>query len=244
MKQRPKARLVRARTSINNLTGALSALYAPMATKNIKALPAPEKKKKKKEEYDVSAEPKKKKKKRTELALVDDEDDEPKVSKNKTKMMLKTQFGKGAEKILRMLEQDDTDPAIALLYKRLLMSVVDILPMAELGIRKSKGTRGTYQFVQLISSVRELMVDIQSAQDRGMMGDMLVRSVIQPAFGDLAQDTVQEFSMIAADAKSTMTPEEYERFAPLLRESRARLANRMTFHYRAIQDGVVSYLQR
>lgn len=212
-----------------------------MATKNIKSLPAPEKKKKKKDEYDVSAEPKKKKK-RTELALT--EDDEPKVSKNKTKMMLKTQFGKGAEKILRLLEQDDTDPAIALLYKRLLMSVVDVLPMAEMGIRKSKGTRGTYQFVQLISSIRELMVDIQSAQDRGMMGEMLVRSVVQPAFGDLAQDTVQEFAMIAADAKGTMTQEEYEKFAPLLREARARLANRMTAHYRTMQDGIISYLQR
>lgn len=216
-----------------------------MATKNIKALPAPEKKKKKKEVYDVSAEePKKKKKKRTELAVVDDEDDEPKVSKNKTKMMLKTQFGKGAEKILRMLEQDETDPAIALLYKKLLMSVVDILPMAEMGIRKSKGTRGTYQFVQLISSIRELMVDIQSAQDRGMMGEMLVRSVVQPAFGDLAQDTVLEFSTIAADAKANMTSEEYEKFAPLLRESRARLANRMTAHYRTMQEGIIGYLQR
>ena len=214
-----------------------------MATKNMKALPAPEKKKKKKDSYDVSAEePKKKKKKRTELALAEEED-QPKLSKLKGKA-LRTQFGKGAEKILRLLEQDETDPAIALIYKRLLQSVVDVLPLAEMGIRNSKGVRGVHGFNMLISSLRELMVDVQSAQDRGMMGEMLVRSIVQPAFGDLAQDTVLEFSNIAADAKANMTPEEYEKFAPLLRESRARLANRMTTHYRTMQDGIINYLQK
>lgn len=209
---------------------------------NIKSLPAPEKKKKKKSEVlDVSAKPKKKKK-RTDLALAE-EDEAPRLSKLKGKA-LRTQFGSGAEKILRLLEQDETDPAIALIYKRLLQSVVDVLPLAEMGIRSSKGVRGVHGFNMLISSLRELMVDVQTAQDRGLMGEMLVRSVVQPAFGDLAQDTVQEFSIIAADAKATMTQEEYEKFAPLLREARARLANRMTAHYRVMQDGIIGYLQK
>lgn len=73
---------------------------------------------------------------------------------------------------------------------------------------------------------------------------MLVRSIVQPAFSDLAQDTVLEFSNIAADAKANMTQEEYDKFAPLLREARSRLANRMTTHYRTMQDGIVNYLQR
>lgn len=212
---------------------------------NIKSLPAPEKKKKKKREddsYDVTPVEKKKKKKKTELAVYD-EDDQPKLSKLKGKA-LRTQFGAGTEKILRLLEQDETDPAIALIYKRLLQSVVDVLPLAEMGIRNTKGVRGVHGFNMLISSLRELMVDVQSAQDRGMMGEMLVRSIIQPAFSDLAQDTVQEFSVIAADAKAHMTPEEYDKFAPLLRESRARLANRMTHHYRKMQEGVINYLQK
>lgn len=208
--------------------------------KTVKALPSPEKKN---GILDVSAEkPKKKKKKRTELALAEEEN-EPKLSKLKGKA-LRTQFGKGTEKILRLLEQDETDPAIALIYKRLLQSVVDVLPLAEMGIRNSKGVRGVHGFNMLISSLRELMVDVQSAQDRGMMGEMLVRSIVQPAFGDLAQDTVLEFSNIAADAKAHMSPEDYEKFAPLLRESRSRLANRMTAHYRTMQEGIINYLQK
>lgn len=215
--------------------------------KKVKALPAP-----KSEVYDVSPKKKKrvdddepKKKKRVDheeeraLALIE----KPKLSKLKGKA-LRTQFGQGAEKILALLEQEDTDPAIALIYKRLLQTVVDVLPLAEMGIRHSKGVRGIHGFNMLISSMRELMVDIQQAQDRGMMGEMLVQSVIKPAFGDLAQETVQEFAMIASDAKATMTPEEYEKFAPLLRESRGRLANRMTHHYNVMRTGVVGYLQR
>lgn len=186
--------------------------------------------------------PKKKKKKimSTEVVMIDGE---PKLSKLKGKA-LRTQFGQGAEKILRLLEQDDTDPAVALIYKRLLQSVVDVMPLAEMGIRASKGMRGIHGFNMLISSLRELMVDVQSAQDRGMMGQTLVMSVMQPAFSDLAQDMVQEFSTLAADVKAKFSQEDYEAFLPMLKESRSRIANRMTFHYNIMRDGTIQFLQR
>jgi hypothetical protein len=241
-------------------------------SKQVKALPAPKKKQSDDDDvYDVSGKAKKKKKEASRAAglyeeehppkkkkRVDDDDEQPKKKKREVVeyeeeqprlsrlkgKALRTVFGRGTEKILRLLEQDETDPAIALIYKRLLQSVVDVLPLAEMGIRSSKGIRGVHGFNMLISSLRELMVDIQSAQDRGLMGQMLVQSVIQPALTDLAQETVQEYSMIAADAKSLMSAEEYEKFAALLRESRARLANRMTHHFRVMKDGTIGYLQR
>ena len=230
--------------------------------------------KKKSETLDVSAEDLKKKKKRKDASRAsalyeeehpvqkvkkrrdDDEDrprvrrevapyeeDLPRLSKLKGKA-LRTQFGQGTEKILRLLEQDETDPAIALIYKRLLQSVVDVLPLAEMGIRASKGIRGVHGFNMLISSLRELMVDVQSAQDRGMMGQTLVMSVIQPSFSDLAQDTVQEFATLAADVKGFLSDEDYAKFLPLLKDARSRLANRMSVHYNVMKDGTVSFLQR
>lgn len=219
-------------------------LFAFMDKKKVKALPAPDEPKRKKknseEVIDVSA---KKKKKRLEdshaVALLE----EPKLSKLKGKA-LRTQFGQGAEKILRLLEQDDTDPAIALIYKRLLQSVVDVLPLAEMGIRNTKGIRGVHGFNMLISSLRELMVDVQAAQDRGMMGDMLVQSVLQPAFSDLAQDTVLEYSTLAADLKMLIPQDEHAKLLEIIKESRSRLANRMTSHYRTMKDGTIGYLQR
>jgi hypothetical protein len=196
--------------------------------------------KKKKKRVDDDDEPKRKK--RTELQVYD-EDDEPKLSKLKGKA-LRTQFGSGAEKILRLLEKDETDPAVALIYKRLLQSVVDVLPLAEMGIRASKGVRGIHGFNMLISSLRELMVDVQSAQDRGMMGQTLVMSVLQPAFTDLAQEMVQEFSILAADLKSQLSEEDHAKALTLLKETRGRIANRMTHHYHVMRDGTVAFLQR
>ena len=124
-------------------------------------------------------------------------------------------------------------------------SIVAFLAVpAEMGIRASKGTRGIHGFNMLISSLRELMVDVQSAQDRGMMGQTLVMSVMQPAFSDLAQDMVQEFSILAADVKAKLSQEDYDTFLPLLKECRSRIANRMTFHYNIMRDGTIQFLQR
>lgn len=180
-----------------------------------------------------------KKKKRTELAIVKP----AKMSKLQGKA-LKTMFGQNSEKILQLLETDETDSAVALIYKKLLQSIVDIIPMAELAIIESKGTRGIYQFNQILSSARELMCDIQSAQDRGLLGVSLMEQTVKPTFGDIAQDIVQEYSMIGADVKAGMTEKEWQRFAPLLRESRARLADKITKHYRRINEETISFLQR
>lgn len=202
-----------------------------------KMLPAPDEDD---DVYDVTPSDKKKtKKKSSELV----EADKPKISRLKGKG-LKTIFGEKAEKIQQLLEINDTDSAVSLIYKRTLQSLVDLIPYAEYAVRKSKGARGVYQINSLISSMREIMVDIQSAQDRGMMGEHLISSVIKPTFGDIAQDIVKEYSMIGADAKSGMTDKEWERFRPLLMESRARLADNITKHFRDLKDGTIDFLQR
>jgi hypothetical protein len=157
---------------------------------------------------------------------------------------LTTMFGQHSEKILQLLESSDADPAIALIYKRLLQSVVDLLPMAELAVRASKGTRGIYQYNQLTSSLRELLVDVQAAQDRGMLGEALVGSVIKPCFYDIAQDIVQEYELLRIDAKQGMEEQEYNRFRTSLSAGRDRLADKINKHYRTIRDGTISYLQK
>lgn len=196
---------------------------------------------------DVTGKKKKKKPKDDEvdghaLALLDENG--KKLSLTKTKVLLKTQFGRNAEQVLRLLETDDIDSAVLVLYKRMLQSVVDILPLAELGIRKTKGVRGIHGYTMVMSQLRELMVDIQAAQDRGMMGEMLVQQVLQPVFTDMAQDTVMEFATIASDAKMLMGADEYKIFREKLLESRGRLANRMNKGYADMKEGTIGYLQR
>lgn len=175
--------------------------------------------------------------------LVEAEVGPPRISKLNKKGM-RSIFGDRADDILQLLECDETDSAVTLIYKRTLQSLVDLLPYAEHAVRKSKGARGVYQINSLISSMRELMTDIQSAQDRGMMGHALMNNVVKPAFSDMASDIVQEYSMIGADAKLGMTDKEWGRFQTSLKASRTRLANKITAHYRQVNDGTVAFLQR
>lgn len=180
-------------------------------------------------------------KKRKELMVIKTEN--KRISKTNLKG-IRSIFGDGAEKIQQLLETDETDTAVALIYKRALQSLVDLIPYAESAVRKSKGARGVYQINSLISSMRELLVDVQSAQDRGMMGTALINGVVKPTFADMANDIVQEYGMIGADAKNGMTEKEWTRFAVSLKESRSRLADKITKHFYKIEEETVSYLQR
>lgn len=167
----------------------------------------------------------------------------PRISKLNTKGM-RSIFGDNAESIMQLIEANDTDSAMSLIYKKSLQTLLDLLPYAEHAIRKSKGARGVYQINSLISSMRELMVDIQSSQDRGMMGQALMENVIKPTFADLANSIVQEYGMIGADAKLGMTDKEWERFQVSLKASRSRLADSINRQYGEIREQTISYLQR
>jgi hypothetical protein len=88
------------------------------------------------------------------------------------------------------------------------------------------------------------MVDIQAAQDRGMLGQNLVEQIVKPTFTDVAQELVKEYAAIAADAKIGMTSKEFNRFRTSLIDSRTRMANAMTHQFREIRDQTIQYLER
>ena len=178
-------------------------------------------------------------------AFMDDEElpSGKRISKNK-KAKLRSIFGDRSEKIQQLLEINDTDTAVALIYKRSLQSIVDLIPYAEHAVRKSKGARGVYQINSLISSMRELMVDIQSAQDRGMLGHQLVEQVLKSSYRELAEEILKEYSTLGADARLGMTDKEYDRFRTALTDSRERLAAKMTANFRTVKEQTIQYLQR
>lgn len=185
--------------------------------------------------------PKKKKKKKTfEVADVKLK----KISKLSTQAEAKSIIGQNAEQIHQLLEAKENDKAIPLIYRKMLQSLVDLLPLAERQVRKTKGARGVYQVNTLISSVRELLNDVQASQDRGMLGQNLVEQVVKPSFSDLAQTIVTEYAAIAADAKLRMNDRDYASFRKEVLDSRARLANAVTLQFRDIQAQTIQYLER
>ncbi len=165
--------------------------------------------------------------------------------------------GDQAEKILQLLDDGNSAQAVPLIYQSMLQSLVDLIPLAEHAVRESKGAKGVYQINSLISSIRELMADIQSAQDRGMLGETIVDSIVRPSYADLATSVLQEYKAISDDMKEHMSnlaskgrvreehfDAEWKAARGSLLASRDRLANAMQTQYGKSKDEIKAYLQR
>jgi hypothetical protein len=213
-----------------------------------------------------TAKPVKKKKKKPVVEVVEAEDDdfledEPKKStalvpvtaeapKRKTvsKLSMKGMrsiLGDSAEDIQQLLEVGDSDNATALMLKRMLQALIDLVPYAEHNVRKSKGQRGVYQINSLISSIRELMVDLQSAQDRGAIGEALNEKVLRPAFLDVAMMLVKENALLSSDVKELLSVEDYQnKFRPLVLEQRTRIGQYVQKRYEEAATATRQFMQR
>jgi hypothetical protein len=190
-------------------------------------------------QLDVSPVKKKKKKKTLEVAEVKLK----KAKKSSSPSEVSSIVATNSAQIIQLLEGKENDKAIPLVYRSLLQSLVQMFPMAEAYVHKTEGTKGIYQVNTLVSSIRELLVDIQAAQDRGMLGHQLVETVVKPATSDLAQEMVKEYSIISADAKELMTAEDYAKFKVLLTDSRTRLANAVNRQYTETRTQLIEFLE-
>lgn len=167
-----------------------------------------------------------------------------KISKLRNTNKMRSILGDEAENIHQLVEVGDTDNATSLIYKRALQMLVDLLPYAEHNVRVTKGQRGVYQVNSLIQSVRELMVDLQSAQDRGAMGEMLVEKIVRPIFLDIGMSLVRELAEIKSAAKDLMTDENFKRFVSEVSSAKDRVGQTINTGYENARDQTRQFLQR
>ena len=166
------------------------------------------------------------------------------ISKLKNVAKMKSIIGDSAEKVHQLLEVGDNDSATALIMKSMLQALIDIIPHAESNVRKTKGARGVYQINSLISSVREIMIDLQSLQDKGAIGEALIEKIIRPCFLDIGMHIVQEYSSIAAEAKAVMSIEDYRAFKNALSTSRGNISEFIQKEYGKVKEDAKAFLQR
>lgn len=153
-------------------------------------------------------------------------------------------LGDSAEEIQSLFEDNEGDGAQNLLYKRLLQTLVDVIPYAEHNIRDSKGQRGVYQFNTLITSIRELLIDIQSSKDRGRMGELIFERIIVPELMTLGTEIVYQLDVLRTYAKNRMTNEGYSLYSKEVEKSQDRLAEEINLMARNVRQKAIEYLQR
>lgn len=162
-------------------------------------------------------------------------------------------IGQDAEDIQQLLEDGNSDAALAWINKRLLQASVDMIAQIETGIRESNGRYGVHSFNGLITSIRELMIDLQSTQDRGAIGISMTKDIVQPAFLEIGLEIMKEFQLILDDAKTmgeNVAADPHAKQSALAEfrerqvESRTRIGQFIQNKYSDVRDSIVASLQR
>lgn len=159
-----------------------------------------------------------------------------------TKKKLKTMFGQRTREILTLIENNERDGAVVLIYKQLLKMLVSLVPILEKVVRRSKGRYGTYQVNQLVSQLRELLADMQSVQDRGLLGRTLIKRYVRPAFADIAMQMLQNDQRILNLALLHLPGDRRAQVEAELKETQKELARFIQAQYRHVSEEIIKGL--
>lgn len=185
----------------------------------------------------------KKKKKSTELTVSD-----VKLHKPNGQIVEDQEFHdilqSSANDIYRLLEVNDTDNAVQLLYKRVIQSSYHMLSKIEQSMNEGSGTRGAYPFNAVASTLRDYLVDLQSSMDKSRLAGSIIDNILRPMFMEMASQLVIEMGNITKEAKVTMTEEQFKDFnRQVIRVSQERIIECMQRSYRTAVDDAKKALQ-
>jgi hypothetical protein len=153
-------------------------------------------------------------------------------------------IGDDAEEMQALFEVGATDQAVQLLNRRLIQTCIDLIPQLETGIRSSNGRYGVHSLNGTIQTIRELMIDLQSMQDRGAIGQSIVAQVLQPIFLELATKVVEEQATVSSEVKDLLPQDVYMKLRQAQIDSRNRLGTFMNSKFEQMRDQTIQFLQR
>lgn len=152
-------------------------------------------------------------------------------------------FGANSVKIMDMLENGDADSGITVLKKTLLMTIIRVLPMAEQILSDSGTAKGTYQFVTLISQMRELMADIQADKDKQFLAQSVCEQIIRPAFMNMAQNMLTAHHDFRKKGDMFVLPAKSSYFSEQLLALGKEIAKHMQGEYTEVSTKLVEALK-
>lgn len=203
-------------------------------------------------EYIGDEEQPKKKKRKTKNKEVDDwgivvhkkpETPIAKLSKVKRKN-LRSILANNREELLALVESDEVDTASAAIYKRMLQALVDVIGHTEDMIHRSKGARGTHQMNLLVNNIRDILIDLQQAQDRGMLAENLCSRFLAPSYLAIGTEILKENEQLFAKIKRESDKETVERYGQYFDQQERRLGDFIQDQFVRVREEVKKYLQR
>jgi hypothetical protein len=190
-------------------------------------------------------EPKKSKKLSTSTELVISAGDEATAKGLALSKNSKSILGHDLDRIQDMIELGDHDTASTMIYKRMLQALLETAKnVFENVVQGSGGARGVQAMNMITSSIRDIMIDIQQAQDRGNMGVSLVEKVIMPSFLDIGMMLLKENEKLKQKLRRDLSPELMTRYETILEEYDSKVGDYVQTQFKEVREETRKFLQR
>lgn len=157
---------------------------------------------------------------------------------NKAAKGLKLLFGDSSEKILEMLQQDDTESGVLLAQKQMLITTLSMIPDAEKAVKSSEGSRGIYQYVQLINLAQSQIETIKAQMDVGLVADSICANSVHPTFLSLAQHVVTSMYRLRSELRDFIKAEDRPNVKRLLDDTIRGMAAYMEEQNKDLQSKI------
>ena len=104
---------------------------------------------------------------------------------------LRMMFGEASDKILDMLQQDDTEESgLLLAQKQMFLTTLSMIPDAERAVKESAGKHGIYQYVQLTQLAQTQIETIKAQMDVSLVADSICANAVHPTFLSLVNHVI------------------------------------------------------
>lgn len=150
-----------------------------------------------------------------------------------------------ANDVYKLLQVNDTDNAVQLMYKSVIQSSYKLLGKIEEHMEESDGVRGAYPFNAIATTLRDYLTDLQSSMDRGNLAQSILDNILRPLFLEMATQIVLEFKIIGKEAETNMTTKKFNDFnINVLRVSQEKIIQTLQRSYEQAKDEARKALQR
>lgn len=171
----------------------------------------------------------------TPVTVREQMDKKQKVKEKRRLATMNSLFGQYTDDIQKLIEIGDNDIMSLRFQKNMLVTLIDVLPIAEEQYRKNPGQSNSYAFSGLIAQCRELINDIQAASDRSLLSNRIGRDILIPAFTRIAQNVIDTMHYTKRELESIVPDDKVVRLHTSLDNSAKSIAKFINDMYGDIQ---------
>jgi len=148
---------------------------------------------------------------------------------------LKSTFKYDVVSLQDALDKDDITRVVREFQKQSLRTLFELLPITEHNFRSKAGSEhAAYAYNAVVSSIREQLAELRENQSAEEVIEVIISSVLRPAFMDLLDACLSYTSVIHKDIKEYVPEKHHSGLKNMLDNHSTRLARELQKAYRGM----------